>query len=133
MAFGVPVVQRAAQSTNIFRKAYVGVPLNEDNTSLEGFIDLAFVDENGEIVIVDFKTDRVAEDTNLAVASASYRTQLGAYAHAIAQATGLSVSEAWLVFSRRARDGGDAEYRIEDLEDAAREAAEFAADVVGAG
>jgi ATP-dependent helicase/nuclease subunit A len=128
----VPVVQRAARSPNIFREAYVGVPLNEDHTSLEGFIDLAFQDENGEIVIVDFKTDRVAENADLAEASAPYRTQLGAYAHAITLATGLRVSEAWLVFSRRARERGESEYRIEDLDGAAAAAADLATGVVGA-
>lgn len=127
----VPVVQRAALSANVFREAYVGVPLEENQTGLEGFIDLAFVDDNGHMVIVDFKTDRIAEDADLTAASTPYRTQLGAYAHAISKATGLRVSEAWLVYSRRALNGGDAQYRVEDLGGAAREAAELAADVVG--
>jgi len=129
----VPVVQRAARSSNMFREAYVGVPVEEGQSGLEGFIDLAFEDDNGEIVIVDFKTDSVGENAELADASAPYRMQLGAYAHAIAQATGKRVSEAWLVYSRRAEAGGDAEYCIDDLEAAAREAAQLAADLVGAG
>ncbi|NQW17029.1 MAG: UvrD-helicase domain-containing protein [Chloroflexi bacterium] len=127
----VPVVQRAAQFNKHFREAYVGVPVVEGESGLEGFIDLAFEDENGDLVIIDFKTDRVGDGDVLAEASAPYRMQLGVYAHAIAQATGLRVSEAWLVFSRRALDGEEAEYRFEDIDDAAREAAELAATLVG--
>lgn len=58
----------------------------DDGTVMEGVVDLAF-EENGEWVVVDYKTDR-----ELAAAEARYRRQVAAYAAAVSAATGAPVS-----------------------------------------
>ncbi len=60
-----------------------------DSVLLQGVIDCFFL-EDGEYVIVDFKTDA---GTPPARAMAHYRPQLEAYAHAVARITGRPVRE----------------------------------------
>lgn len=63
---------------------------------VEGVADLVFREEDGSLVIVDFKTDQ-----GMAVESVeAYWTQLNAYADLIAQASGETVSALYLVFCR---------------------------------
>ena len=63
---------------------------------LQGAVDLAFV-EDGELVIVDYKTDRVKEPTVLAD---MYSAQLMLYKEALEQSVGLPVKEC-LIYSIR--------------------------------
>jgi ATP-dependent exoDNAse (exonuclease V) beta subunit len=57
---------------------------------LTGAIDLVYVDpHDGQFVVADFKTDRVAGDDQLAARAISYRGQLIAYARALQQALDL--------------------------------------------
>ena len=116
-----PVVRRAASAPWKDREVYVSADLDGVGV-LDGIIDLIFEDCSGALVVVDFKTDRVPETGSLEAAATPYVPQLGAYAEAVRRATGRDVSEAWLVFSRRARAGLDAEYRIPDVADAAAKA-----------
>ncbi|MCH8102591.1 MAG: UvrD-helicase domain-containing protein [Chloroflexi bacterium] len=126
------VMRRAAAAKTVLREAYVAVPVSEGGrTTLEGFVDLIFEDENGDLVVVDYKTDQVGESGSLASAAEPYEVQLGAYVYAIEQSTGRRVSEAWLVFSRRALAGREAGYRLPDLDAARRKALERARDAVG--
>ena len=129
---GTDVMRRAAAAGTVLREAYVAVPVGErGRTALEGFVDLMFEVENGDLVVVDYKTDQVGESGTLGSAAEPYRVQLGAYAHAIEVSMGRRVSEAWLVFSRRALAGGDAGYRLPDLDGARHEALELAREAVG--
>ncbi len=129
---GAGVMRRAAGAKTVLREAYVAVPVGAGGrTALEGFVDLMFEDENGDLVVVDYKTDQVGESGSLESAAAAYEVQLGAYAYAIEESTGRRVSEAWLVFSRRALAGGEAGYRLPDLDGARREALERAREAVG--
>jgi ATP-dependent helicase/nuclease subunit A len=66
-------------------------------TILRGVIDLAFLDENGW-VIVDYKTDRVAKERMSELADI-YRPQVISYAEAWKQITGETVSEVGLYFT----------------------------------
>ena len=59
---------------------------------LQGIIDCAF-GENGDIVLVDYKTDRVRTLEELA---ARYKTQLSVYAYAAKQIFEADVREAYL-------------------------------------
>ena len=72
-----------------------------------------------------------AVSSHLADAAAAYVPQLGAYALATEAATGRQVTEAWLVFSRRAAAGLDAEYRLPSVSDAAELAREAAVVATG--
>ncbi len=56
---------------------------------IQGIIDVYF-EEDGEIVVADYKTDRVDSGQELA---AKYKTQLDYYAHALQQLTGKRVKE----------------------------------------
>ena len=69
----------------------------EDEVLLQGVVDCWFEEEDGTITVVDFKTDRVSEDTVLARAE-GYRGQLEAYTEALAQVMGVTVGKRLLWF-----------------------------------
>lgn len=58
---------------------------------VQGIIDACF-EENGKLILVDYKTDHVAQNVQQ-VLTQRYRTQLEYYAHALGQITGKSVEE----------------------------------------
>jgi ATP-dependent helicase/nuclease subunit A len=64
-----------------------GLP-HEEMVTIQGIID-AFLIEEGNIVLVDYKTDRVSEAGELV---ARYQTQLNLYAEALQKAYGIPVS-----------------------------------------
>ena len=66
---------------------------------LQGVVD-CFFEEDGALVVVDFKTDRIAPDA-LAERAEHYRPQLEAYSLALAQVIGKPVKEKILYFLRR--------------------------------
>ena len=63
--------------------------LAKEMVTLQGAVDICFI-ENGELIILDFKTDRVEDINELAV---SYSEQLNAYAKACEKIFGLKVKE----------------------------------------
>jgi len=80
-----PIFEHAAQAAKdgrCYRETPVTLRMDEGGL-VEGFVDLAF-EANGEMVVVDFKTDRELES-----ALETYRRQVQIYAYAIASATGL--------------------------------------------
>jgi ATP-dependent helicase/nuclease subunit A len=70
------VVRRAAQRPH-WRESYVGMA-QDDGTVLEGFVDLMYREDDGTLVIVDYKTDAVPQAA-LTARSAYYRPQMDAY------------------------------------------------------
>ena len=97
--------RRMEQSENVQREIRFTVELeakevNPDLTGangrepvvLQGAVDCVF-EENGGLVLVDYKTDYVKEEAEL---SARYRRQLALYALALKQTTGLEVKEQYL-------------------------------------
>lgn len=67
----------------------------KDNTIIiQGAVDCAFI-ENGEIVIIDYKTDKVK---NVAELAQRYKSQLKLYKYAMEQTTGKRVKEC-IIFS----------------------------------
>jgi ATP-dependent exoDNAse (exonuclease V) beta subunit len=88
-------VVRDAASRPHWRELYVGAPVG--GAVLEGYIDLLVRAEDG-MVIVDYKTDAVRDDADLAVKVARYRPQLAAYAAATEAATGERVVRGVLLF-----------------------------------
>ena len=76
-ALASDVVRRAADREH-WRESYVGT-LQPDGTVLEGFVDLIYREDDGSLVIVDYKTDAIpaaALDTRIA----HYAPQVHAYA-----------------------------------------------------
>ncbi|MGI6508842.1 MAG: UvrD-helicase domain-containing protein [Saccharofermentanales bacterium] len=75
---------------------------DDEITLVQGMIDLWFIEENDEAVLIDFKTDYLGHDTPEDADNEirrRYTPQLRYYADAIEKATGRKVSEAliWLV------------------------------------
>ena len=90
-----PTVRRAVGSGRYWREVPVAIPVGEG--SLQGFIDLLF-EEDGDLVVVDYKTDDVREGAETAIDR--YRLQGAAYALALEQATGKRVKEVVFIFPR---------------------------------
>ncbi|MEK6301546.1 MAG: UvrD-helicase domain-containing protein [Acidobacteriota bacterium] len=87
-ALAHPLLRRAsaaAASGGLRRESPVAIEL-EDGLLVEGVVDLAFIDESGAWVVVDFKTDFEIEGR-----LDEYREQVGLYAFAISRATRLRV------------------------------------------
>ena len=94
-ALASDVVRRAAARDH-WRETYVGTTL-DDGTVLEGFIDLVYREDDGSLVIVDYKTDAVPAAA-LPARVTTYLPQMAAYAHALSRATGGPVQAAELLF-----------------------------------
>ena len=60
-------------------------------------MDCWFLEEDGAATVVDFKTDRVAQD-EADRRALDYRPQLDAYSRALSQAAGVSVKRRYLWF-----------------------------------
>jgi ATP-dependent helicase/nuclease subunit A len=87
-ALASELVQRAA-SCEHWRETYVGAE-QDDGTLLEGYVDLIFREDDGSLVVVDYKTDAIpagALDSRIVY----YRPQMNAYRSCLEAATGLTV------------------------------------------
>jgi ATP-dependent exoDNAse (exonuclease V) beta subunit len=96
-ALGSEVVKRAATREH-WRESYVGM-VQQDGTVLEGFVDLIYREDDGSLVIVDYKTDD-APDPALPSRVAFYAPQLNAYRSIVETATRQSAASPMLVFAR---------------------------------
>ena len=117
-ALAAPAVVAAAAAPRCWRELPVTVPV--DGGVLEGIVDLCFV-EGDHLVVVDYKTDKLASPDVVPAAARRYRPQAGAYALALRSALALPVDRIVLVFL--APPGGAVEYVIDDPDEAAAEAA----------
>jgi len=90
-----PTVQRAIASGSYYREVPFTIPMADRGFAL-GRIDL-LLPHGDEVVIVDYKTDRVTE-AQVGKRVEVYRTQATAYALGIFRSTGRPVSEVVLVF-----------------------------------
>jgi hypothetical protein len=75
--------------------------VQEDGTILEGLVDLIYREDDGSLVIVDYKTDDVP-DPAIPARVAYYAPQLTAYADIVGAATGppAVLTSSRLVFAR---------------------------------
>jgi ATP-dependent exoDNAse (exonuclease V) beta subunit len=105
------VVRHAATRPH-WRETYAGTGIGD--RILEGVIDLLYRDNDGELVIVDYKTDAVPAAA-LDARVDYYRPQMAAYALAIQAATGQPVDRCVLLFLTPA---GAHERQIGELIDA---------------
>lgn len=95
VALDSDTVARAVASGRWWREVPVGTPVGE--TVLEGFIDLLFEEEDG-LVVVDYKTDALETEGELAARIGHHRIQAGAYAFTLQETTGHRVKEVVLLF-----------------------------------
>ena len=95
---------RIQKSKKIFKEQpfYINIPAKEiyqnnleEKILVQGIIDLYFIDENGDIVLVDYKTDYVKEG-NEAELVAKYSKQLEIYKRAIEEGIGEKVEEIYI-------------------------------------
>ena len=98
-ALDLPVMHRARQAAKLWRELPVWFPEGAD--LIEGVVDLVF-EEDGGLVIVDYKTDHIGDDQAIAQA-AHHAPQLQLYGRGLAQATGMPVRERLVLFTALGR------------------------------
>lgn len=78
------------------RKFVIGVPVNDDAPEIivQGIID-AYFEENGELVLLDYKTDNIKSGQEKMLAE-RYKTQLNYYKRTLEQLKGIPVKEMYL-------------------------------------
>lgn len=111
-------VREAVACGRCWREVYVGAEI--EGTVVEGFIDLLYEREGGELVVVDYKTDSLRDAAEVDAAMARYRLQGAAYAAALEAALGRRVAEVVFVFTEPR-----AERRVDDLAHAMAEVREL--------
>src|SRR6185436_15472286 len=94
-ALVLPVMQRARASARIWREMPVWFP--EEGDLVEGVVDLVF-EEDGGLVVVDYKTDQIVDAQALAQA-AHHAPQIQLYGRGLAQALGVPVRERLVLFT----------------------------------
>ena len=104
---------RMQGSSNCRREIYVGAQFGE--VTVWGYVDAVFVNPDGTLTLVDFKTDTLI--TSPAELARRYQPQMSAYVAALQQAAGMRVSEAWLSVAQP--DGAAAVEIAVDVVDAA--------------
>jgi len=98
-ALSLPIMREAARASRVFRE--VPISYIEEDRLLEGVCDLAFEDEKGWVV-VDYKTEAIAEDQVLAQAS-HHAAQLRRYARGLALASDSHQSRRFVLFTSLGR------------------------------
>ncbi|HEX2383724.1 MAG TPA: UvrD-helicase domain-containing protein [Acidimicrobiales bacterium] len=119
-ALEAPVIReaRSAPPDKRWRELYVGAPVNRADPDtapvaiVEGYIDLLFEDARGELVVVDYKTDRATTSAEAAAVAQRYRIQAAAYALAVGEVLQRPVARAVLVFCGH---DGAVEHEIPEL------------------
>jgi ATP-dependent exoDNAse (exonuclease V) beta subunit len=86
---------REAVANGFRREMYVAAPIG--HTTLEGYVDLVFRDDDG-LVVVDYKTDAWRDEQDLEEKLARYRLQGASYALALELATGEPVTRCIFLF-----------------------------------
>jgi ATP-dependent helicase/nuclease subunit A len=116
IAVNSDIVRRAVASRRLWREVPVAAPVA--GGFLHGFIDLLFEEPDG-LVVVDYKTDSLRDD-RVEDAVEKYRLQGGAYAGAVAKATGRKVKEVRFLYLNAPE--GRREVALPDLEGAVLDA-----------
>ena len=99
-ALATPLLERARRAARAWRELRLWFP--EGAHLVEGIVDLVFEDEEGQLVVVDYKTDAITDAQALAQA-AHHAPQLQLYGRGIAQALGQPVRERLVLFTAIAR------------------------------
>ena len=72
------MVREAVAADRFWRELYAAVEV--DDVLLDGFIDLLYELPNGNLVVVDYKTDALQSGESVAAAVDRYRLQAASYA-----------------------------------------------------
>jgi ATP-dependent helicase/nuclease subunit A len=94
-ALGLAVMERARRATRLWRELRLWLPRDEE--LIEGIVDLVF-EEDGALVLVDYKTDAITPDQAISQA-AHHAPQLQLYGRGLALGSGQSVKERLVLFT----------------------------------
>ena len=99
-----PVV-KALRAPRLWPEIPVAAPITPTGAApepvvVEGIIDLLYEDNDGHLVILDYKSDAVSNDSDVTARMQHYRWQGAAYAAAIERATGKTVKDVQFLFVR---------------------------------
>ena len=95
-ALASPVVGRARRASRVWRE--LPIVFADDGQLKTGIVDLVF-EENGELVVVDYKSDAVATEEGARERAGTYAHQLQNYGRCLTQALGQTVSERLILFT----------------------------------
>ncbi len=93
------LLERARRASRVWRELPLWFP--DGGRLVEGVVDLVF-EEDGQLVVVDYKTDAISEEQALAQA-AHHAPQLQLYGRGLAQALARPVRERLVVFTTNGR------------------------------
>jgi ATP-dependent helicase/nuclease subunit A len=95
--FNNDIGKRAAASKVLRREQEFVMKMSMDGTDtmVQGIID-CFFEEDGELVLIDYKNSYVGDDTTPEEILERYRNQLELYEEALVKATGMKVKESYL-------------------------------------
>jgi ATP-dependent exoDNAse (exonuclease V) beta subunit len=96
------LTSKAAERVRAAKRAWREVPFGfqHEEFTIEGFIDLLIEDQDGELEIVDWKTDAITE-TELPARIQEYTLQAGIYVMGLREATGRMPKQVTFVFVSR--------------------------------
>ncbi|HEV3264109.1 MAG TPA: UvrD-helicase domain-containing protein [Acidimicrobiales bacterium] len=120
-ALGSEIVTQAVSGGRYWREMYIGAPATDepDGPVIEGIIDLLIETPDG-YTVVDYKTDAVRDDEELARVMHRYRLQGATYSLAVERALGRPVSRCVFLFLRGAtaiqREVPDLRLAIQEVE-----------------
>ncbi len=114
-----PAVDAAFRAPRLWSEIPVAGKIETDrgNVVIEGIIDLLYQDQDGKLVIVDYKSDYVPSAPDLSAKMDLYRWQGAAYASAVGKATDMEVKDVQLLFVRtsEARSVPDLDRLVSEL------------------
>jgi ATP-dependent helicase/nuclease subunit A len=119
-ALASDALREARAAARVWREVPVVAPVGDH--LVEGFVDLLYETPDGDLVVVDWKTDRARTPAEVDVAMDRYRLQGAGYALALERAAGRRVAGVRFVFCRA---GGEpaVEREVADLGGAVADAA----------
>lgn len=102
-ALSTPAVTAALCAPNLWSEIPVAAPITTpkgDVVVIEGIIDLLYQDADGELVVIDYKSDDITTETDVTARLEHYQWQGAAYAAALESATGKTVKDVQFLFVR---------------------------------
>ena len=102
-ALSTSAVTAALRAAKLWSEIPVAAPITTpkgDVVVIEGIIDLLYQDANGELVVIDYKSDDINTESGVTARLEHYQWQGAAYAAALESATGKTVKDVQFLFVR---------------------------------
>ena len=98
-----PALKAAMEAPRLWSEIPVAAEIETQDgpVVIEGILDLLYQDRDGDLVIVDYKSDYIPNDLTLSAKMERYSWQGAAYAAAVGRASGKRVKDVQLLFVRR--------------------------------